>query len=216
MNNEHHRPIQLPLKLVIKTGRIFNYCFQRAKNLNDELRVATKHLIHCLQVPGMTCAMPWNVSKPKPYIWPAEVRLCARKTFPTWREVQCVPGDGEERERIQGHKENHILMRSRNCLICCPKDQSAAITLSHDRKFAEVWPRPASWWLDKRGTASRWTGGESLLAVGCNPVHKIILFWRILDFFQQWHSNETLFAVSYHDLNMTCIGITSTKLLLNE
>ena len=33
--------------------------------------------------------------------------------------------------------------------------------------------------------------------------------------FQQWHSNETLFAVSYHDLNMTCSGITSTKLLLN-
>ena len=66
MNNEHHRPIQLPLKLVIKMGKIFNYCFQRAKNLNDELRMATKHLIHCLQVPGMTCAMPWNVSNLNP------------------------------------------------------------------------------------------------------------------------------------------------------
>ena len=32
----------------------------------------------------------------------AEVRLCARKTFPTWRAVQLVKGDGEKCERIQG------------------------------------------------------------------------------------------------------------------
>jgi len=47
-----------------------------------ELRVATKHLLYCLQVP--------------------EVRLRARKTFPTWGAVQHIKGDGEECERIQG------------------------------------------------------------------------------------------------------------------
>merc|ERR1712193_378321 len=31
------------------------------------------------------------------------------------------------------------------------------------RKFAEVRQRPARWWLDKRGTASRWTGRLSPL-----------------------------------------------------
>merc|ERR1712198_548472 len=46
-----------------------------------ELRVAAKHLLYCFQVP--------------------EVRLCARKTFPTWGAVQ-HKGDGEECERIQG------------------------------------------------------------------------------------------------------------------
>ena len=212
MNNEHHRPIQLPLKLVIKTGKI---CFQRAKHLNDELRVATKHLIHCLQVPGMTFAMPWNVSKPKPYIWPAEVRLCARKTFPTRREVQCVPGDGEERERIQGHKENHILMISRNCLICCPKDQSAAITLWHQevrRGLTEARELVARQKRDRQ-SMDRW--GE-LAGSWLQSSSQDYLILKNPWFFQQWHSNETLFAVSYHDLNMTCIGITSTKLLLNE
>merc|ERR1712106_81371 len=47
-----------------------------------ELRVATKHLLHCFQVP--------------------EVRVCARETFPARGAVQHIKGDGEECERIQG------------------------------------------------------------------------------------------------------------------
>ena len=38
-------------------------------------------------------------------IWIAEVRLCARKTFPTWGAVQHIKGDGEECERIQGNDD---------------------------------------------------------------------------------------------------------------
>merc|ERR1712061_917651 len=52
------------------------------KRENHELRMATKHFLHCLQVP--------------------EVRLCARKTFPSWGALQHIKGDGEECERIQG------------------------------------------------------------------------------------------------------------------
>merc|ERR1711990_1037389 len=52
------------------------------KRENHELRLATKHFLHCLQVP--------------------EVRLCARKTFPSWGALQHIKGDGAECERIQG------------------------------------------------------------------------------------------------------------------
>merc|ERR1712130_747384 len=55
---------------------------KRTKSDKNELRLATKHLLHGFQVP--------------------EVRLCARKTFPTRRAVQLIKGDGEKCERIEG------------------------------------------------------------------------------------------------------------------
>merc|ERR1712203_669859 len=48
----------------------------------DELRVATKHLLHCFRVP--------------------EVRFCARKAFPSRGAVQHIEGDGEN---VKGYKE---------------------------------------------------------------------------------------------------------------
>ena len=142
--------------------------------------------------------------KPKPYIWPAEVRLCARKTFPTWREVQCVPGDGEERERIQGHKENHILMRSRNCLICCPKDQSAAITLWHqevrrgltearelvarqkrDRQSMDRWGQLAGGWLQSSSQdylilKNPWFFNNDIPMKHCSLYHIMTSTWHVV------------------------------------
>merc|ERR1711953_1550525 len=68
------------------------------KRENHELRLATKHFLHCLKVP--------------------EVRLCARKTFPSWGALQHIKGDGAECERIQGGSHS-----APSPLICCNAPQ---------------------------------------------------------------------------------------------